>query len=156
MKTFKDFFSLTNPPVTEIKLNKIELEIGFSIPNSLRQLYMLSDGCRVDQMRDTIHVIYYNNEPLGHLMSIYSVESIITILYSFKSAEEAGLGDYGTNRFIPFSDIGRAFLCIGHTGEDLGKIFWMDTGNPINETDFETFKLADSLQEFFDGLRPSE
>jgi len=29
----------------------------------------------------------------------------------------------------------------------------MDTGNPINETDFEIFKLADSLEEFIEGLK---
>lgn len=153
MKTFNDFFSITKPPVDEQKLNIIESEMGVQIPHLLRQLYKITDGSNNDRGRP---VVYYNNQPLGRFMYIYSIETVKSVFNDFKLCEKDGLGDFGTNRFVPFSDIGRAFICIGHTGEDSGKIFWLDTGNPINETDFETFKLADSLEKFFEGLRPSE
>lgn len=156
MKTFNDFFSVTKPPVDDRQLNKMALEMGITIPSCLRNFYKLSNGCHSNQIHDIVYTIYYNNNPLGSFMYIYSIETVKSVFNDFKLCEKDGLGDFGTNRFVPFSDIGRAFICIGHTGEDLGKIFWLDTGNPINETDFETFKLADSLEKFFEGLRPSE
>jgi hypothetical protein len=157
MKKFNGFFSATKPPVDEQQLNEIELEMGIILPSSLRELYKLSNGCLLNQMQDIVHTMYFDNEPLGNFMCIYDLKRLKDIfLLTLKTAEADGFEDFGTNRFIPFSDIGRAFICIGHTGDDLGKIFWIDTGNPIDAGRYTILKLADSLEEFFDNLRPEE
>ncbi len=118
MKTFNDFFSITKPPIDEKELCEIESEMGIIIPSSLRKFYKLSNGCHLNQMQDIVHTIYHNDEPLGNFMYIYSIETVKSVFDDFKLCEKDGLGDFGTNRFIPFSDIGRAFICIGYAGED--------------------------------------
>jgi hypothetical protein len=156
MKTFEDLFSIKKPPVSEEELQTVESEIGIEIPISLRELYKINNGGYAGP-HETSYKIYHNAECIGGLNIFYDIENLkTTYLHTLKGAEAAGLGDFGSNRFIAFSDWGACFICIGYTENDLGKIFLIDTGDPIDEINFPIFKLADSLEEFFDGLRPSE
>lgn len=153
MNTFEDLFSIKKPPVNEGELQTVESEIGIAIPVSLRKLYKINNGGYTG-LYETSYKIYYDDECIGGINIFYDIENLkTTYLHTFKEAEAAGLGDFGSNRFIAFSDCGACFICIGHTGEDLGKIFWIETDNPIDEINYPIFKLADSLEEFFDNLR---
>lgn len=153
MKTFKDLFSITKPPVSEEELRTVESEIGIAIPALLRMLYKINNGGYAGPY-ETSYKIYYDGEWIGGINIFYDLENLkTTYLHTFKRAEAAGLGDFGSNRFMPFSDCGACFICIGHTGGDLGKIFWIETDNPIDEVNYPIFKLADSLEEFFEGLK---
>lgn len=156
MKTFENLFSIKKPPVSEEELQTVESEIGIEIPISLRELYKINNGGYAGP-HETSYKIYHDAEWIGGINIFYDIENLkTTYLHTFKGAEAAGLGDFGTNRFIAFSDCGACFICIGHTGKDLGKIFWIETDNPIDEVNYPIFKLADSLEEFFNNLRPSE
>jgi hypothetical protein len=155
MKTFSDLFSITQPPLNKEDFQILEKDINVTIPPSIKKLYLINNGA-YSGCSDSSYKIYYKEEWLGNLVLVYDIENVKNNFRVFKLCEKDGLGDFGTKRFIPFSDIGRAFICIGHTGDDLGKIFWIDTGNPIDEVNFPIFKLADSLEEFFDNLRPEE
>jgi len=93
MKTFTDLFSITNSSLSETQIHIVESELGFLIPNSLRQLYLLSNGYRINQMRDLVYAVYCNNEPLGEFMRIYDIEDLKSTYNHFKLCEVDGLGD---------------------------------------------------------------
>jgi len=93
MKTFTDLFSITNSSLSETQIHIVESELGFLIPNSLRQLYLLSNGYRINQMRDLVYAVDCNNEPLGEFMRIYDIEDLKSTYNHFKLCEVDGLGD---------------------------------------------------------------
>lgn len=129
----------------------LESRYGFSMPDEVRQFYLRSDGCIVNDRyvvknRETIELVSY-------LYSLHLMEYAIQRIRRF----EEDLHYYFSDVLLPIGDCeaGRD-LCVGIGGPYYGKIYIIDYQYYEFDENYDEmlFYLADSLEELFGMLKP--
>jgi|SRR5690606_14236954 len=141
-------------PVTEEKLTRIEKKLKIVIPNSYRLFLLQYYGGQPKENN------FYKELDTGGIYD-FEIDSFLGFSsnLSFDLAHTYGimLGQI-PEQLLPIADDGTGNkICIGITGEYLGKVYiwWLDKANSEYEKpDFENIeKLANSFNEFQTYLR---
>ena len=146
-------WSVSLPIVCAADLDRFEADCGLSLPPDYRSFLLDYNGCPDPNV---FHVPDLGEDVLvGVLYRIRSSRSGCDLLAEYR--EEIDRLPPGF--LIIGHDPGGNRLLLGTLGEDRGRVYYWDSCYffpQSNDEDGNTFLVAESFQEFLDGLAPLE
>lgn len=146
-------FTRTNLPVTEHALSVLHSRFGITLPESLLEIYKISDG---GSLNSSVHRGYYlpgfeHDDTLSfdHFIPILSdsifLDSILDIHDDWSQDKDLRVPE----DLVCFAAAGGGFWLIGHSEVNKGKIFYMDS---ISEVPVTIHFVHETLEDFLSNL----
>jgi hypothetical protein len=136
-------------PISLEEINSFDIQNNFKLPNYLKEFFFNYNGSKIEENSYFFNGIEYIVSFLPLLKNKF--DTSVEVILPFVQSEEMGVGRYD---LIPFAiDPGGRIFLVSIGGKDEGVIYYSIVGLGEDEP---LRKIADSFEEFIDGLRTEE
>ena len=140
----------SGPPLTEADVEWLEREIGIRLPGVYRAFLLKYNGGRPSPSKFPIQG--FANNPFGNIKIFYAIDDPIESC-NLSWEYDMFAGRVPANLLAIASDDFGDLICLSLFGPDAGSVvFWDYVNEPEEPTYANVYPVADSFEEFLEGI----
>lgn len=145
----QDYFENLRAPVSQADINRFEEEHNLTMPDAMRQFYLLTNGAALIR-----HDIFKEEEYIDYVYDIVDIQGVASYFSGIdRNNKDVGYIINEIAHIMPIGNTsGRSLIFIGHSGPYQDKVYI--SGDLDDETGIiPIVQIGDSFTQFITNLR---